>query len=97
MGETLQELDISNTSVEKKVTEFFQLTSCRGLKSLSIPPSIVAIEYVYISEDYERGAYGPVSCSMKRYSFTDCTSLAIINVHPDNPVYGSENGKLYKK
>jgi hypothetical protein len=97
MAETLQELDMSNASVKNYRLDFFRFISCCKLKSISIPSSIVETEHVYISDDYERGAYGSASGSMKRYSFADCSSLTFINAHTDNSVFASEDGVLFNK
>ena len=87
MADTLQELDISNTSVTEidewtfykvTVTEIgdYAFNSCTGLTSIAIPISVTKIDNL---------------------AFSNCKSLTSITVHPDNPVYSSESGVLFNK
>ena len=94
MAKTLQELDMSKASVVKDMT-FYE---CTGLTTVIIPDLVDKIsDYAF------NGCTGlkslTIPCSVTEIgedALKDCN--AFITVHPDNPVYTSENGKLkFKK
>ena len=72
MAKTLNELDMSNATVEG----IFSLHGCEGLSSISIPASVESI------------------CIT---AFEDSEFLSEVTVHPDNPVYASENNVIFSK
>ena len=72
MAKTLNELDMSNATVEG----IFSLHGCEGLISISIPASVESI------------------CTT---AFEDCEYLSEVTVHPDNPVYASENNVMFQQ
>jgi len=45
MGETLQELDLSNASFQKNVIPYASFENCTGLTAVSFPDTIVEIGY----------------------------------------------------
>ena len=83
MAETLQELDISNTTATK--IKNGALYKCSGLTSIALPKSVTKIESKDSRLTYDIEA------------FYHCTGLTSVTVHPDNPVYSSENGVLFNK
>ena len=111
MAKTLQELDLSKASFEKNkipfmafenctgltsvtfpdtVTEFGDkaFSACTGLTSVKIPASVVEIEI-----DSFESSYGWIF----HWSFSECPGLSSIWVHPDNPVFASQDGVLFNK
>ena len=71
--------------------------ACTGLASIIIPNSVEKIE-AYAFMDCTKLSTVFISESVVEIgirAFQDCP--AFITVHPDNPVYASENGKLIEK
>ena len=106
MRETLQELDMSNASFIKNIIPDRAFANCTGLTSVTFPDSVVEIGYRAFS-----GCIGltavviPASVTeidtadifFDFWTFAACDNLVSISVHPDNPVYASEDGVLLNK
>ena len=84
MHKTLQELDISNATFNRKSIPGDGFADCIGLLSITFPASIVIMDL-----------YSKVE--MDLLSLKSCRSLNNIAVHPDNPAFASENGVLFNK
>jgi len=86
MAETLQELDMSNASIEGNEIECDGLGDCFALTSVSIPASVLEIEdWLYVPYYLVNMDPFQKQCSPS------------ITAHPDNPVYASEDGVLFNK
>ena len=143
MGNTLQELDLSNASIIRipdwafehcvalksvilpnilKIIDKESFYCCSGLVSVNIPNSVIKIEKeaffscsalteIVIPEsmimigDYAfwvcRGLTSvTIPASLTKIGkdiFRQCSRLTEITVHPDNPVFTSQNGVLFSK
>lgn len=63
-------------------------SSCTGLRADALTPLSMQIYEIYIPANI---------IAIEEGAFDDLTELFFIEVHPDNPVYGSDNGYLYLK
>ena len=66
---------------------------CNGLTSVFIPPSVVEIGKSDMFDKFSE------KFDLSGFDFHQATKSwgAFLTVHPDNPVYMSENGELKKK
>ena len=80
-----------------KKIDFFTFEGCIGLTSIVIPNCIKEISYgAFLGCTSLKSVYIPASVvKIFNNAFRDCP--AFFSVHPDNPVYASENGKLINK
>ena len=83
MAETLQVLDLGDVSTVKRIGEG-DFYGCSGLTSITIPKSVVDIEIYSGNDDFG-------------WAFEECWKLETITVHPNNPVFASEDGVLFSK
>ena len=82
-----------------QVIGFCAFGGCTGLTSIALPDSVTKIRSFAFSR-----CTGLTSMviprsvkKIEKKAFVDCHNLTAITVHPDNPVYTSENGKLAEK
>jgi hypothetical protein len=101
MRETLQELDMGGASIKEPTASwrgrpalYYAFYGCTGLTSVILPDSTVEIgekAFAYCSS--LASVFIPKSVkAISKWAF-DCP----VNVHPDNPLFTSENGILFSK
>lgn len=102
MAQTLSELDISNATIIEEDNEWIEIlvsSKFTHLKSISLGASIKDHTYTCKRIGHMLVSYG----SPERYEYTkiyslfDISSLANIDIHPNNPIYYSKEGVVFKK
>jgi len=106
MAKTLQELDLSKASFKKNILPGFAFEKCTALTAVIFPDTIVEIGYRSFSECIGlKSVFIPASVVeidtmdifYDFWAFAGCDALTRIDVHPDNPVFASEDGVLLNK
>jgi len=91
---------LTSVSISESVREigYMVFRGCTGLTSVTIPDSVREIHYAFWE------CTGLTSVTIPKLmqeidlsSLGLCSALISIDVHPDNPVYASENGVLFNK
>jgi hypothetical protein len=82
-----------------KAIGYWAFAGCSGFTSVVIPDSVTVIKkFTFENCSGLTSVFIPDSVtSIEKCTFSGCTALTDITVHPDNPVYRSENGKLLLK
>lgn len=95
LGKTLKEIDMSSALMTKIEVNAFE--DCTALSSITIPDSVTEIgDRAFADCTGLTSVAIPASVTaIGVIAFRNCP--AMITVHPDNPVYKSENGKLKEK
>ena len=93
--------DLTSIIIPASVSKIceYAFKNCRGLTSITIPNSVEKIEYeTFLGCSGLTSITIPVSVNgIIDTAFDGCTGLTAIKVHPDNPVYESENGVFFNK
>jgi hypothetical protein len=102
MGGTLRELDLGAASLPDDVVATTAFWGFTALTSVIIPETAVEIDSLaFFGCTRLSSVIIPASVTKISgdwaWAFKGCTGLTSIEVHPDNPVYTSENGVLFNK
>ena len=101
MRSTLEELDISGEIIDDKDSEWIYMlgpSELSALRIICIGASIKKIAHINRITQYELLSYGAeVHTVSETFALFDAPALEVINVHPDNPIYFSKDGVLFKK
>ena len=106
MAETLQEIDMSGALLENNILTGHAFENCSALNSVIFPDSLIGInERAFFNCNSLTSVTIPASTVdleitdiiVEIWAFSGCPNLRAINVHPDNPVYSSEDGILYNR